>query len=217
MFQPSLAPPTLDQTTPPTLGTLTTCLSVGLELLKVLCPSPVPSSGCTPSLCHSLQLEPRVGTPSKSPSKSSPSRQRLAVPGGQRRGEILCLLEHAVVLCVGQALCLLSDPALSSHDQQLLRKELANEMVSCPHRPIAASEWPHLPPSSPPSLLQGTFSHGLLLVFHRRGAPSPSSSSQAPPTAFQEVWSGKSGSLAFSEEQAVFRLADSFVRQYLPC
>ena len=34
LFLPSLTPPTVDQTTPPTLGTLTTCLSVGLDLLK---------------------------------------------------------------------------------------------------------------------------------------------------------------------------------------
>ena len=39
-------------------------------------------------------------------------------------------MEHVVVLCVGQALCLLEDHTLSPHEQQILRKELANEMVS---------------------------------------------------------------------------------------
>jgi nuclear pore complex protein Nup188 len=167
-----LAPPTLDQTTPPSLGALTTCLSVGLDLLK--------------------KLEPhRGGTPSKSPSKSP----RPLFISDQPRREVLCLMEHAVVLCVGQALCLLDDHTLPPHEQQILRKELANEMES--------------------------FCHSLLLIFHRRGAPSPSTSSQAPPTApptsFQESWSGKS-TLTFSEtrEQAVFRIADSFVKLCLP-
>lgn len=34
LFLPALTPPTVDQTTPPTLGALTTCLSIGLDLLK---------------------------------------------------------------------------------------------------------------------------------------------------------------------------------------
>ena len=79
-----------------------------------------------------LQLDPphKVGTPSKkSPSKSSPSRPRLGAPGDHKYREALCLMEHAIVLCMGQALCLLSGHTPSSHDQQLLRKELANEMV----------------------------------------------------------------------------------------
>ena len=72
-----------------------------------------------------------MGTPSKSPSRS-PGQQRTPLASSQRkRAEYLCLLEHAVMVLLSQALCYLANPSIDTHDKQVLKKELANELVSC--------------------------------------------------------------------------------------
>ena len=70
---------------------------------------------------------------------------------------------------------------------------------------------------------QGSFSHGLLLNFARKGAPSPgtsalrSSSSSTTHPFLHDTSSTKSFSLMFSDtcEQGIFHLADSFSKHFL--
>lgn len=102
-------------------------------------------------LFFELQLDPRRSslTPSKSPGhlSSSPLKSPVTpalprssryggVGGGvyvtsahQRRCEILFLLEQAVVLLMSQSLRYLLDGSVDPHDKQVLRKELAGELV----------------------------------------------------------------------------------------
>ena len=79
------------------------------------------------------QLEPhRVGTPSKSPGRS-PSTSSLPHPHSlthYKRGVYLCFLERAILLLLSQATLYLVDPSVESHDKQVLKKKLANELVS---------------------------------------------------------------------------------------
>ncbi len=87
-------------------------------------------SSLPPSLPpSSFQLDPhRVGTPSRSPSKSPMHPHALA--SAQRRAEYLYLLEQVVILLLSQSSRYLVDPSIDVHDKQVLRKELAHELVS---------------------------------------------------------------------------------------
>lgn len=180
LFSLSLAPPTIQVTTPPSLATLTTCLSAGVDLLNKLDP-------------------PRVGTPSRSPTKS-PSMPRSAA-SAQKRAEYLCFLEQVVVVLLSQATRYLVDPATPTHDKLQLKKELANEL--------------------------SYFSADLLRNFTRKGAPSPVRTRLSIPSqdhthphphpmdSFSSL-GGKGGSLGFStsSDQAIFKLADAFSKQF---
>ena len=69
-----------------------------------------------------------MGTPSKSPNKS-PAHPRT-IANAQKRSDLLCLLEHSVIMLLSQATRYLVDYSVESHDKQVLKKELANELVS---------------------------------------------------------------------------------------
>lgn len=79
-----------------------------------------------------LQMDPgsKVGTPSKSPIKSPPPASSRDLASVQKRAEVLCLLEHAIVVLLSQATRYLVDPSVDPHAKQILKKELANELVS---------------------------------------------------------------------------------------
>ncbi len=109
------------------------------------------------------------------------------------------LLEVGVTLILSQSTRYLVDPSLDSHDKQLFKKELASELVRYTHS-IVQSNLP----------LQGTFLNSLLLNFSRKGVSSPGRG--ATPTRTE---SGSSGRVLFSEEHALFKLADSYLKQYL--
>ena len=72
-------------------------------------------------------------------------------------------------------------------------------------------------------ILQGNFLSALLRHFTRKGAPSPLSARSrvaaysAGTLLSHDASSSRTSSLCFtdSEEQAVFRLADNFVKQFL--
>ena len=90
------------------------------------------------SLSVSLQVgaHQKMGTPGKSkspaktPSKSPAKSPRPLTPAEQQRQrELVSVMERASVLCMGQALCALAGHAHSSHDLQLMCKELGNELV----------------------------------------------------------------------------------------
>ena len=80
----------------------------------------------------------KIGTPSKtkSPLKStskSPSKspRPLTAEEHRRQREAMCMMERSVVLCMGQALCVMTGHTHSSrHELQMMCKELANELVS---------------------------------------------------------------------------------------
>ena len=77
-------------------------------------------------------MDPRYkgGTPSKSPIKSPPPTGSRDVATIQKRAEVLCLLEHATIVLLSQSTRYLVDPAIDPHAKQILKKELANELVS---------------------------------------------------------------------------------------
>ena len=137
LFSLSLAPPTLDCTTPPSLATLTTCLSSGLLLLNKVRINDSKFHGHrafdrplslshTHTHSHTLQLEShKLGTPFRSPSRSP----RAAVVN-KKKTDYLLFLEQAVFLLLSQATRYLIDPSVDIHDKQVLKKELANELVS---------------------------------------------------------------------------------------
>ena len=137
LFSLSLAPPTLDCTTSPSLATLTTCLSSGLLLLNKVRIDDLKfyehkafDRPCHPFLplphIHTLQLEShKLGTPFRSPSRSP----RAAVIN-KKKTDYLLFLEQAVFLLLSQATRYLIDPSIDIHDKQVLKKELANELVS---------------------------------------------------------------------------------------
>lgn len=174
------------------------------------------------------QLDPhKVGTPSRSPSKSP-----LHI---QKRTEYLCLLEQAVILLLSQSTRYLVDPSIDVHDKQVLKKELANELVSWAQLLVmtSSSDVIHITLSNVIiitsfsddiiiSYLQSNFSHLLLLNFSRKGAPSPGKTPTTAPTllgsslVLHDGSSGKTSSLTFSEtsEQGIFRLADSFAKHF---
>ena len=72
------------------------------------------------------QLEPhKLGTPYRSPSRSP----RAAVVN-KKKTDYLLFLEQSVFLLLSQATRYLVDPSVDVHDKQVLKKELANELVS---------------------------------------------------------------------------------------
>ena len=83
-----------------------------------------------------MQMDPgyKGGTPSKSPIKSpikSPPPSNSRDPASvQKRAEVLCLLEHATIILLSQATRYLVDSSVDPHSKQILKKELANELVS---------------------------------------------------------------------------------------
>ncbi|XP_064385444.1 nucleoporin NUP188-like isoform X2 [Halichondria panicea] len=164
LFGLSLDPPILDNTMPPSLGTLTSCLSTVLALLNKVDP----------------------GSPTKSLSQCV---------GSGRRSRLVMLLEVGVFLTLSQSTRYLVDPCLDHRDKQQLKKELASEL--------------------------STFLNSLLLNFSRKGAPSPSKGAtpthRTTPTRTltDSGSSGRLSSLAFNEEQGLFRLSDTFIKQYL--
>lgn len=100
-------------------------------------------------ICIQMQLDPRrlSVTPSKSPGLSSTSPVKSPITpapphsshtgtGGtylvsahQRRCKILFLLEKTVALLISQSLRYLLDASVSPHDKQVLKKQLASELV----------------------------------------------------------------------------------------
>lgn len=72
----------------------------------------------------------KVGTPSRSPVKSPPPASSRDLASVQKRAEVLCLLEHAIIVLLSQATRYLVDPSVDPHAKQILKKELANELVS---------------------------------------------------------------------------------------
>ena len=131
------------------------------------------------------------------------------------RVQLFWLMEQVVLLLLSQAVRYLIDPTVDGRDKQLLKRELSSEMVSqlTPSPPLY-----HHP--SPPS--QSNFLLALLRHFTRKRAPSPLSARSRSHTAAlllasHDTSSSRTSSLCFSdgEEQAIFKLADNFVKQFL--
>ena len=151
----------------------------------------------------------------------------------QKRAEYLCFLEQVVVVLLSQATRYLVDPATPTHDKLQLKKELANELV-CRGRRGREGEGEGPGPTSFHFLslnffVQSYFSADLLRNFTRKGAPSPVRTRLSIPSqdhthphphphpmdSFSSL-SGKGGSLGFStsSDQAIFKLADAFSKQF---
>ena len=45
------------------------------------------------------------------------------------------------MVLLSQALCYLANPSIDTHDKQVLKKELANELVSCNHMTLTQSQY----------------------------------------------------------------------------
>jgi len=137
-------------------------------------------------------------------------------------------MEQVVLLLLSQAVRYLIDPTVDSRDKQLLKRELSSELVSL--LTFSAFSYSSL-------LSQSNFLIALLRHFTRKGAPSPlaarsrgysaatlllsshdaSSRSHDALSRSHDASSSRTSSLCFSdgEEQAVFKLADNFVKQFL--
>ena len=122
-----------------------------------------------------------------------------------------------MLLLLSQAVRYLIDPTVDGRDKQLLKRELSSEMVSL----LTPTLYHHLTSLPPPS--QSNFLLALLRHFTRKGAPSPLSARSKGHTtaalllASHDASSSRTSSLCFGdgEEQAVFKLADNFVKQFL--
>ena len=69
-----------------------------------------------------LQIDPKTTSPIKSP---LPSDMPI------RRYSVMFVLENALYLIMSQAVRYLREPAMSSREKQLLKRELSAELVSC--------------------------------------------------------------------------------------
>ena len=81
-----------------------------------------------------LQIDPKSSSPVKSPTSASTPI---------RRAWVMFVLENALYLIMSQAVRYLREPAMSSRDKQLLKRELSAELVSietCFSGHAAASE-----------------------------------------------------------------------------
>ncbi len=121
LFGLSLDPPILDSATPPTLGSLTTCLSTILALLNKVHTVYIQYA----LTIYTSQVDP--GSPSKTV-LSGRSLSQCVVSGSRSR--LVLLLEVGVFLTLSQSTRYLVDPSLDHRDKQQLKKELASELVS---------------------------------------------------------------------------------------
>ena len=98
-----------------------------LHVLLLVCPIYLILSLSLSLSPLSQQLEPhRLGTPYRSPSRSP-----RAAAVNKKKGDYLLFLEQSVFLLLSEATRYLVDPSVEVHDKQVLKKELANELVSC--------------------------------------------------------------------------------------
>ncbi|XP_019851271.1 PREDICTED: nucleoporin NUP188 homolog [Amphimedon queenslandica] len=185
--------PVLDPTCPPSISTLTGTLNVGCELLKKSDPSTRSSFVTVPPF-----RSPSKSSPLKSPVTPAPPHRSHSTPAvQQKRAEILLMLELAVVLLMSQSVRYIIDSEVDIVQKQALKKLLVSEL--------------------------GNFCQVLILNFHRKGAPSPRSSSRlslssSRTTTSQDSSSGRaSSSHSFSDglEQGLFKLADMFYKSKL--
>ncbi|KAL5487078.1 hypothetical protein EMCRGX_G019637 [Ephydatia muelleri] len=169
LYALTFIPPSVDYATPSSLATLTVCLSTGLAMIKM-------DPGC------------KVGTPSRSPVKSPPPASSRDLASVQKRAEVLCLLEHAIIVLLSQATRYLVDPSVDPHAKQILKKELANELEH--------------------------FCQELILSLTRKaGVPSPGSSNILKTPSAGLLHESRSGALL--AEQRIFKLAELFAKQFL--
>ncbi|XP_053381028.1 nucleoporin NUP188-like isoform X2 [Mercenaria mercenaria] len=111
-YEPFLAlgfsTPPADQDTPPTFGTMLSCVSVGLRLLTKM-------------------------DGSKSPQKQDSSTTASGTPVLSQhvsKSLVMFVLENALYLTMSQGMLYLKDPNVQSREKQLLKRELGTEMNS---------------------------------------------------------------------------------------
>ncbi|CAH1785634.1 unnamed protein product, partial [Owenia fusiformis] len=95
--------PSIDNDTPPTFGTLVSGINVCVRFLQ--------------------KLEPRLGSPVKSPASLT---EPISIP----KPIVMFVLENSLVLMMSQACRYLKEPHLSPRDKQLLKRELGAELNS---------------------------------------------------------------------------------------
>ncbi|XP_019619082.1 PREDICTED: LOW QUALITY PROTEIN: nucleoporin NUP188 homolog [Branchiostoma belcheri] len=99
MFALAFGSPTVDQDSPPSLGTLLACVNLGLRLLVKVEPS-------------------RVTSPVKSPAGPAPVQKPV----------VLYILENSLLVLMSQAARYLREPGIPVRDKQLMKRELSTEL-----------------------------------------------------------------------------------------